>query len=176
MSLSIFILLFIFSLKNLPTASVFYVFQTSLLLFVHMLCIVSMPGGFSASKCESLPINSTSDEKNKDVYLWDSITAPLAIADLAQSSEYDVYKLSGHELGQLPEKVMAYTPDLLVCEDRFFELLLRIEPKLPKRLPFIIIGAQVPADSTLNIPNRPVAYLYLPFEFNMLDAMIKCLF
>ncbi|WP_428668016.1 hypothetical protein [Runella sp.] len=111
--------------------------------------------------------------KIKLLVLQDTSGVPLPFTDSFESSEYDVYRATGADVDKLTTIVNHLQPDLILCEDHFFKSMFHIEEKLPKNIPFIFFTVTGQVAPQVQVNDRPIAYLTSPFEFNVLNAVVK---
>lgn len=111
--------------------------------------------------------------KIKLLILQNTFGVPLPFRDSFESSEYDVYRATGIDADRLTKIVSDLQPDLILCEDQLFKPMFYIEEKLPKNIPFIFFTLDAQVAYQVQVTDRPVAYLSYPFEFEVLNAVVK---
>lgn len=111
--------------------------------------------------------------KIKTLVLQGTASAPPAAADLFDSPHFDVCQVVDTDVIRLPAIVSRLQPDLILCQDRFREMLFKMEESLPGALPFIFFDDTAKAAPVMPITQRQVAYLALPIGAGVLSAVVQ---
>ncbi len=111
--------------------------------------------------------------KIKTLVLQDTYGVRSVIADVIDSSNYDVCQIADIDIMQLPTIVDRLQPDLILCQERFREVLFKMDKELPKALPFIFFGDTGQTAPVMHITERRVAYLTSPFGSGVLNAAVQ---
>lgn len=111
--------------------------------------------------------------KIKTLVLQGTASARSAAADLFDSSHYDVCQVVDTDVIRLPAIVSRLQPDLILCQERFREILFKMDEKLPQALPFIFFDDAEKATPVIPTTQRRIAYLSSPLGAGVLNAVVQ---